>query len=179
MESHRIRENTCEYKYTISFNWFKLYNFSLTFYLLQVRDSNYVIQDSSGNTIDTQYISLDEFTKNVRELYVQAYLGHKPEVTPKFLLVFQVTVQPLGWNTYFISKAARGGRLSIVIFFNPDLFRYNLNLIDYYIEGKLYRILSNIYLPRSNNTEVGPGNLKMVFSSTGQLQRMYNSRTGV
>lgn len=32
----------------------------------------------------------------------------------------------------------------------------------------------------SENIEVGPGNLKLTFSSTsGQLKRIYNSRTGV
>lgn len=34
--------------------------------------------------------------------------------------------------------------------------------------------------PQDKTVEVGPGNLKMSFSrTTGQLKRMYNSRTGV
>lgn len=42
------------------------------------------------------------------------------------------------------------------------------------------RHLSKNESPQNDTIEVGPGNLKMAFSSTsGQLKRIYNSKTGV
>ncbi|KAI9166079.1 hypothetical protein LWI28_025899 [Acer negundo] len=116
-----------------------------------VNDSNLVVQDSSGNTIDAQYIPLDNVTRNLRNFYAQAYLGQSSKQDPQYWLLFQASVPPLGWNTYFISKAA----------------------------GTVKR--RNKFLSPQNDTiEIGPGNLKMSFSSaTGQLKQMYNSRTGV
>lgn len=75
----------------------------------QVNDANLVVQDSSGNTVEAQYVSLDNVTKNLREFYTQAYLGKSPKQAPKYWLHFQVTVPPLGWNTYFVSKGSSKG----------------------------------------------------------------------
>ncbi|KAL5819121.1 hypothetical protein ACOSQ4_022963 [Xanthoceras sorbifolium] len=123
---------------------------------IPVKDSNLVVQNSSGITIDTQFVPLDDVTRSVRKFYTEAYLGHSSKEAPRYWLLFQVSVPPLGWNTYFISKGADS------------------------TEGKRYRILSTIHRKNTETIEIGPGNLKMSFSSTtGQLKRMYNSRTGV
>ncbi|XVE82470.1 hypothetical protein DITRI_Ditri16bG0007200 [Diplodiscus trichospermus] len=122
---------------------------------IPVNDSDLVVQDSSGHNIDTQYLALDNVTRNVRSFYTKAYLGLSSDTVPKYWLLFQVSVPPLGWNTYFISKGAgkgqRGGRTTLAM-----------------------------KTPQNETIEIGNGNLKMSFStSSGQLQRMYNTRTGV
>ncbi|XVF59795.1 hypothetical protein PTKIN_Ptkin07bG0304500 [Pterospermum kingtungense] len=121
---------------------------------IPVNSSDLVVQDSSGNNIDTQYLDLDNVTKNVREFYTKAYLGLSSDTAPKYWLIFQVSVPPLGWNTYFISKGAGKGQHTV-------------------------GIVSAANSPQNETIEIGSGNLKMTFStSSGQLQRMYNSRTG-
>ncbi|XP_021907952.1 alpha-mannosidase [Carica papaya] len=122
---------------------------------IPVYDANLIIQDSSGHIIEAQYISLDNVTRNLRKFYTKAYVGLPSTPAPKYWLLFQVSVPPLGWNTYFVSKAAGIGSSSNVFF-------------------------SRMESPRNKVVEIGPGNLKLSFSSaTGQLRRMYNSKTGV
>ncbi|KAF3440313.1 hypothetical protein FNV43_RR18597 [Rhamnella rubrinervis] len=122
---------------------------------IPVNDANLVVKDSSGNSIEAQFVSLDNITINLRNFYTKAYIGLSPTEVPKYWLHFQVSVPPLGWNTYFISKGA----------------------------GKVksrYGFLSVMDSPQNDTIEIGPGNLKMSFSSTsGQLKRIYNSKTGV
>ncbi|KAF5753052.1 hypothetical protein HS088_TW01G00970 [Tripterygium wilfordii] len=119
---------------------------------IPVNDANLLVQDSSGNTIETQYTDLDNVTSNLRNFYLKAYLGLTSNQVPKYWLLFQVSVPPLGWTTYFISKPVE----------------------------KQNRSKGMMDIPKNDTIEVGPGNLKMSFSSTtGQLKRIYNSRTGV
>lgn len=121
---------------------------------IPVNHSNFVIQDSEGNIIEGQYIAMDNSTINLRNFYTKAYLGVSPKQGPMYWLLFQVSVPPLGWNTYFISKMALKGE-----------------------SGNGY--ISVIESPLNEAIEVGPGNLKMSFSvMSGQLQRMFNSKTG-
>jgi alpha-mannosidase len=75
----------------------------------QVNDANLVVQDSSGSTIAAQCVGLDNVTGNLRNFYTRAYLGLSSEHVPKYWLLFQASVPPLGWNTYFISKASGKG----------------------------------------------------------------------
>lgn len=81
--------------------------------LYQVNDADLVVQDSSGNNIETQYLALDKVTRNIRDFHTKAYLGLSSDAVPKYWLIFQVSVPPLGWNTYFISKRAGRGRYII------------------------------------------------------------------
>jgi len=62
-----------------------------------------------GNNVQTQYIEVDNVTANLRKIYVKAYLGVSPKQAPKYWLLFQASVPPLGWSTYFISKTATKG----------------------------------------------------------------------
>lgn len=77
----------------------------------QVNEANLVVKDSSGNKVEVQYVDVDDVTTDLRKLYVKAYLGLRPKQAPKYWLLFQVSIPPLGWSTYFISKAAGKGKL--------------------------------------------------------------------
>ncbi|KAH9710928.1 putative alpha-mannosidase [Citrus sinensis] len=122
---------------------------------IPVNDANLIVKDPLGNAITVQYVNLDNVTSNLRKFYTEAYLGQSSKQVPRYWLLFQVTVPPLGWNTYFISRAAGKVKRRKGFFLAADS-------------------------PQDKTVEVGPGNLKMSFSrTTGQLKRMYNSRTGV
>ncbi|KAL7231292.1 hypothetical protein ACSBR2_009540 [Camellia fascicularis] len=122
---------------------------------IPVNDGNLVVQDSMGNTMEAQYVELDNVTSNLRDFYTMAYLGISPGPAPKYWILFKVSLPPLGWNTYFVSKAAGKGNSRSVF-------------------------SSVVGLPQNDTVEIGPGNLKMSFSvASGQLKRMFNSRTGV
>ncbi|KAI6671517.1 hypothetical protein NL676_006402 [Syzygium grande] len=122
---------------------------------IPVTDSNFVVRDSSGYTVQAQFVDLDNVTINLRNFHVKAYLGLSPNQVPKYWLLFQVSLPPLGWNTYFISKAATEGKTKT-------------------------SFVSTLGNPQNEMIEVGPGDLKMLFSSTsGQLVRMFNTKTGV
>ncbi|TKY55925.1 Alpha-mannosidase protein [Spatholobus suberectus] len=121
---------------------------------IPVNDANLVVKDSSGNNLEVQYVDVDDVTTNLRKFYVKAYLGLSPKQAPKYWLLFQVSVPPLGWSTYFISKATG--------------------------KGTRKKDQSHLSIQKGETINIGPGNLKMSFSSTsGQLKRMYNSKTGV
>ncbi|KAJ4843311.1 hypothetical protein Tsubulata_030219 [Turnera subulata] len=121
---------------------------------IPVNDANLIVKDSSGDVVEAQYVTMDNVTNNLRNFSLKAYLGLSSNQFPRYWLLFQVSVPPLGWSTYFISSSsAIGGR------------RNSLSVTD---------------SPQNGTIEIGPGNLKMSFSSTtGQLIRMYNSKTGV
>ncbi|KAK6922587.1 Glycosyl hydrolases family 38, C-terminal beta sandwich domain [Dillenia turbinata] len=122
---------------------------------IPVNNANLVVEDALGNTIEAQYIELDNVTIKLRNFYTEAYLGVSPREVPRFWLLFQVSLPPLGWNTYFISNTAGKGKRQ----------RSYLSAMD---------------TPSNETVEIGPGNLKMSFSlTTGQLTRMFNSKTGV
>ncbi|KAL3525252.1 hypothetical protein ACH5RR_013624 [Cinchona calisaya] len=122
---------------------------------IPVNDPNLVVQDSSGNMVEAQYVELDNITGSLRNFYVEAYLGISPKQVPKYWLFFQVSVPPLSWNTYFISTASQK-------------------------ENSRSKYVSATNIPQNDTIIVGPGNLKLSFSSTsGQLKRMFNSKTGV
>ncbi|PIA57396.1 hypothetical protein AQUCO_00600257v1 [Aquilegia coerulea] len=122
---------------------------------IPVDDSNFVVQDSKGNKIEVQYVGIDNVTINLRSFYTKAYLGMSPKQAPKYWLLFQASVPPLGWSTHFISKADGKGKRRIG----------NHSVID---------------ASQNETIEVGAGDLKMQFSSmTGQLKRMTNFKTGI
>lgn len=93
----------------IDFFTFSFWNVIKTYFFLQVNDANLVVQDSMGNVVESQHVELDNITGNLRNFYVKAYTGISPKQVPKYWLFFRVSVPPLGWNTYFISKASQKG----------------------------------------------------------------------
>lgn len=121
---------------------------------IPVNDHNLIVKDSSGNTVKSQYTEVDSVTDELRKFYVKAYLGISNENSAKYWLVFPASVPPLGWNTYYISTESQKGRK----------------------QG----FMSRMDVAQNETVEIGPGNLKLTFSSTsGQLTRISNSKTGV
>ncbi|KAE9606630.1 putative alpha-mannosidase [Lupinus albus] len=122
---------------------------------IPVNDAKLVVKDSMGYNLETQYVHVDNVTANLRSLYVKAYVGFSPKQAPKYWLLFQASVPPLGWSTYFISRAPGKGK-------------------------RRKGVHRELNLKKNESIEIGQGNLKVSFSSeSGQLTRMYNSRTGV
>ncbi|KAL3838925.1 hypothetical protein ACJIZ3_023516 [Penstemon smallii] len=122
---------------------------------IPVNDHDLVVKDSTGKVIESQFVEVDNVTSNVRKLYVEAYIGISAGNAPKYWLLFPVSVPPLALNTYFISKASQKGN-----------------------RRKAY--MSTMDLVKNETVEIGPGNLKLSFSSaSGQLNRMFNSKTGI
>ncbi|XP_019420876.1 PREDICTED: alpha-mannosidase-like [Lupinus angustifolius] len=122
---------------------------------IPVNDAQLVVKDSSGNNLESQYVPVDNVTANLRNLYVKAYMGFSPKQAPTYWLLFQASVPPLGWSTYFISKAPGKGK-------------------------RRKGVHTELNSKKIETIEIGQGNLKVSFSSeSGQLTRMYNSKTGV
>ncbi|XP_006661627.2 alpha-mannosidase-like [Oryza brachyantha] len=120
------------------------------FIRVPVNDAHLVVKTSDGTSLESQLVEVDNVTANLRKLYVKAYLGITSDKAPKYWLVFQASVPPMGWNTYFISKSTGTGHVSTMV------------------------------SPSNETIQVGQGPLKMSFSSTsGQLKRMFNSISGV
>ncbi|KAG9442661.1 hypothetical protein H6P81_018515 [Aristolochia fimbriata] len=118
---------------------------------IPVNYDDLVVKDSNGYIVEVQYLEVDEITSHLRSFYTEAYLGVSIEEVPKYWLVFQGSVPPLGWSTYFISKSSGKGSKSSVVD-NPHM----------------------------DTVIVGAGDLKMYYSpSSGQLKRMVNHKTGV
>ncbi|CAL0331922.1 unnamed protein product [Lupinus luteus] len=121
----------------------------------QVNDAQLVVKDSLGNNLEAQYGHVDIVTANLRNLSVNAYMGFSPKQAPKYWLLFPASVPPLGWSTYFISRAPGKGR-------------------------RRKGVHTELNSKKNEIIEIGQGNLKVSFSSeSGQLTRMYNSKTGV
>ncbi|KAJ4981597.1 hypothetical protein NE237_032434 [Protea cynaroides] len=121
---------------------------------IPVNDAYLDVKDSEGNIMEAQFVGVDSATSNLRNFYTKAYEGVSPKQAPKYWLLFRASVPPLGWNTYFISKTS--GKENVKSGF--------LSVMD---------------VPQNETIEVGPGDLKMSFSSTsGTLKRMINYKTG-
>ncbi|CAD6212293.1 unnamed protein product [Miscanthus lutarioriparius] len=125
------------------------------FIRVPVNDENLVVKSSDGNIVVSQIVEVDNVTGNLRKLYVKAYLGVATDKAPKYWLTFQASVPPMGWNSYFILKSTGAG--------------YNNT-----------EHVPAVVSPSNSTIEVGPGHLKMSFSSaSGQLERIINSASGV
>ncbi|KAG2549873.1 hypothetical protein PVAP13_9KG286900 [Panicum virgatum] len=125
------------------------------FIRVPVNDENLAVKNSDGTIVESQLVEVDNVTSNLRKFYVKAYLGITSDKAPKYWLVFQASVPPMGWNSYYISKSTGAAH-----------------------NGRGYA--SAVVSPSNDTIEVGPGPLKMSFSSaSGQLKRMFNSVSGV
>ncbi|OWM71389.1 hypothetical protein CDL15_Pgr005576 [Punica granatum] len=63
------------------------------------------VHDSEGKDVESQLIPITEAYHKLRSYHVKAYLGRNAGGTPKYWLVFPVSVPALGFSTYSISRA--------------------------------------------------------------------------
>ncbi|XWS51498.1 hypothetical protein CRYUN_Cryun12cG0181500 [Craigia yunnanensis] len=125
---------------------------------IPVIDENVIVKDSGGKEIESQLLPLQNASLAIRNYHSVAYLGKFPSVTPKYWLAFSASAPPIGFNTYFISRGKR-----------PVVAAPSKSQVVYRSEEK-----------QNDVVEVGPGNLKLVYSANqGKLIRYINSRTTV
>ncbi|TYI35432.1 hypothetical protein ES332_A03G076000v1 [Gossypium tomentosum] len=126
--------------------------------LIPVIDGNVIVKDHRGNEIESQLVPLLNASLAIRNYYSMAYLGKFPSVTPKYWLAFSASAPPLGLNTYFISSRKQKATAA------PSK-----NQVVYSSKEKQKDVI-----------EVGPGDLKLVFSAKQRKLIGYiNSRTKV
>ncbi|KAK5846532.1 probable alpha-mannosidase At5g13980 isoform X2 [Gossypium arboreum] len=122
---------------------------------IPVIDGNVIVKDHRGNEIESQLVPLLNASLAIRNYYSMAYLGKFPSVTPKYWLAFSASAPPLGLNTYFISSGKQKAP--------------SKNQVVYSSKEKQKDVI-----------EVGPGDLKLVFSAKQRKLIGYiNSRTKV
>ncbi|KAG6523883.1 hypothetical protein ZIOFF_013770 [Zingiber officinale] len=68
-----------------------------------------LVTDHEGKIIKSQLLPINSASLSLRKTYVQAYIGNSPSVTPKYWLAFPVTVEALGFSTYFIRSSETRG----------------------------------------------------------------------
>nr|BET03731.1 alpha-mannosidase [Allium cepa] len=123
---------------------------------IPVVSGDIVVHDSEGKEIESQLVPIMEASLKLRSRYVKAYLGTSPEVTPKYWLVFPVSIPPLGFNTYTISTAKKTS------------------------QANMSTVLHSSRRRKGRHIEVGPGNLRLSFDAKqGKLYHYSNSRTSV
>ncbi|XP_062010431.1 probable alpha-mannosidase At5g13980 isoform X2 [Rosa rugosa] len=121
---------------------------------IPVINEDVIVHDSEGKAIESQLLPLDDVHLGLRNYYVKAYLGQTPTKTPKYWLVFTVSVPPLGFSTYTISGAEGAGASST--------------------RSSVYTFQSR----EKSTIEVGQGNVKLSFSTDqGKMTNYVNSRS--
>ncbi|XP_020253572.1 probable alpha-mannosidase At5g13980 isoform X2 [Asparagus officinalis] len=123
---------------------------------IPVGSGSVVVHNSDGKEVESQLLPLVKASAAIRRRYVKAYLGSSPSTTPKFWLVFPVSVPPVGFSTYLVSNAKKTGSSAAV--------------------STLH------YSERSPNSpvEVGPGELKLSYNAEqGKLSYYSNIRSSV
>ncbi|GLT27152.1 hypothetical protein SLA2020_021760 [Shorea laevis] len=114
------------------------------------------VLDSEGREIESQLVPPADAYASLRNYYVKAYLGSKPEEVPKYWLAFSVSVPPLGFSTYTISSSKSSGASS------------TKSSICTFQRGE------------KSDIEVGPGNLKLTFSADlGKVTNYAYSRNSI
>lgn len=114
---------------------------------IPVSSASVTVRDSKGRPVDSQLLPVLNFSLAIRKLHTKAYLGTSPDESPRFWLVFPVSVPPLGFTSYIISSALKS------------------------VVG--HPVMSTTY--ETYEGEVGQDNLKLVFNE-GRLSRYSNNR---
>ncbi|KAK9044976.1 hypothetical protein V6N11_058866 [Hibiscus sabdariffa] len=112
---------------------------------IPVIDENVNVKDHGGNKIKAQLLPLQNASLVIRKYYSMIYLGKSPSVTPKYWLAFSASAPPLGFNTYFISSGKRE---------ETTIATPSKNHVEISSKGKQKEVI-----------KVGPGNLKLVYST--------------
>ncbi|KAL5717332.1 alpha-mannosidase [Ranunculus cassubicifolius] len=112
------------------------------------------VYDSSGRDIESQLIPIANSSLNLRNYYVQAYLGNPPSVTPKYWLAFVASAPPLGFSTYTVANVKTPVGFSAVSSVGTSVGTEN------------------------DAIEVGQGNLRLTYDANqGKLTHYTNSRS--
>ncbi|KAJ4838393.1 hypothetical protein Tsubulata_017421, partial [Turnera subulata] len=122
------------------------------------------IPDSEGSEIESQLLPLLNESIGLRNYYSKAYTGSSPSVTPKFWLAFPVSIPPLGFKTYIISRGSGTTKRAVVAAASAS--------------GR--KNLYNVDASQNDTVEIGPGNLKLIYSAKeGKLVQYVNKRSSV
>ncbi|OMO99296.1 hypothetical protein COLO4_13372 [Corchorus olitorius] len=117
-----------------------------------VVNEDVVVHDSEGKEVESQIVPTVDAYIDLRDYYVRAYLGSKPNDAPKYWLAFTVSVPPLGFSTYTISTSKRTGT------------------------GSTKSSISKYWSSENSAIEVGQGNIKLTISATqGNIINYVNS----
>ncbi|CDP17307.1 unnamed protein product [Coffea canephora] len=123
---------------------------------IPVVSANVIVQDSTGKEIESQILPVVDAAMALREFYATANVGKSPVGGPLYWLAFKVVVPPLGFSTYTVTSGKRAATTSV--------------------REKFYRSDGN----QNDAIEVGPGNLKLVYSgSDGKLTGYINGKNMV
>ncbi|XP_006485097.1 probable alpha-mannosidase At5g13980 isoform X2 [Citrus sinensis] len=121
---------------------------------IPVINENVTVKDSKGKVIESQLLPLLKDSMSLRNSYSTAYLGKSTNVTPSYWLAFSASVPPLGFNTYIISSAKQAASHSGM------------------------RTVYKSQIRQNDTIEVGPGNLKLLYSGKrAKLTQYINSKT--
>uniref|UniRef100_A0A6N2KVZ4 Alpha-mannosidase n=1 Tax=Salix viminalis TaxID=40686 RepID=A0A6N2KVZ4_SALVM len=122
---------------------------------IPVINENVAVKDAGGKEIESQLLPLLNDSVGIRDYYSKAYLGMASNVTPKYWLAFTASLPPLGFNTYIISSSSSTA-------------------------SRAASTSSQVYdtkVSQNDTVEIGPGNLKLIYSGKGQLTQYINSRS--
>ncbi|MED6211149.1 hypothetical protein PIB30_070832 [Stylosanthes scabra] len=122
---------------------------------IPVVSENVAVRDSSGKEIQSQLLPILDTFIGLRSYHTTAYLGESSTAKPKYWLSFSATVSPLGFSTYYVSKAEQAATIS-----------------DRYTPYKSRN--------QKDTIEVGPGNLKLIYSEKeAKLTQYINTKSKV
>ena len=126
----------------------------------QVSTEKVVVQDSAGKVVESQLLPLSNATIRIRKHYVKAHIGKAPSSEPKYLLAFSVSVPPLGFSIYRVSRPKQtsyGYCLLLYLFPYPSSTRkldwrtimhlsYWQNFFDSLMQDKLQQSQRHLWL---------------------------------
>ncbi|KAI9121310.1 hypothetical protein K1719_008343 [Acacia pycnantha] len=120
---------------------------------IPVSSEKVFVQDSAGKEVESQLLPLSNATIRMRKHYVKAHTGKARSSEPKYLLAFSVSVPPLGFSIYRVSRPKQTRQGSTI--------------------SKAFGFINN-------SIEVGQGNLKLLYSADeGKLTDYINSKNMV
>uniref|UniRef100_A0A6M2F2G9 Alpha-mannosidase n=1 Tax=Populus davidiana TaxID=266767 RepID=A0A6M2F2G9_9ROSI len=122
---------------------------------IPVINENVAVKDAGGKEIESQLLPLLKASVGIRDYYSKAYLSMASNVTPKYWLAFTASLPPLGFNTYIISSSSSTAKQAAST------------------SSQLYDTKAS----QNDTVEIGPGNLKLIYSGKGELTQYINSRS--
>ncbi|KAL3529076.1 hypothetical protein ACH5RR_008398, partial [Cinchona calisaya] len=123
---------------------------------IPVVSANVTVQDSNGKEIESQILSIVDTSIALRNFYATASVGKSPAERPLYWLAFTAEVPPLGFSTYVVTSSKKAGVVSVT--------------------EKVYQSEES----QNDAVEVGPGNLKLVYSaSNGKLSGYFNGKNTI